>query len=292
MEGDLERYARVARHEPLDLTYEHKGIATEFDTIFEDNDGYMIHRLRECLQKVNEEGDRYSYARHRAFNSPVYTRVTYLNEWMEMILPDLYNRLWEVAEEALAVAQKKEAKAGAEHTEDWQRPLKGLGIRSIEIREYTKDKGVFDADEFDEEDSVYSMYIRLSKQNKDFKGGEFKIRASHSKKADELVFNVLPGNGFLFPSRFPHAVQRMKKGAQAIMVVEFWEEGNVPMTNERPQPKHKKYVEWDGGHVDAERIEREGDQRRRSVSKKGSKVHDTKAFFKELNKDMKDSIFM
>jgi hypothetical protein len=162
------------------------------------------------------------HAEERQFGNGVGgNRVVYMHEYLQLILPELYWKLRDIANQALQAGKA----AGLFDDEEEHVPISHLGIRVLEYLEYNH-KGFGENSQLGwhrDADSIYTMVITLAEPGKDFDGGEFHIKDFD----DENVLEFLPsaGCGVFFDSEVNHAVSALLRGRRRSFPIEFWDEG-------------------------------------------------------------------
>jgi len=171
-----------------------------------------------------------SQAEEREFGNGVGgNRVVYMHEYLQLILPELYWKLRDIASQALQAGKD----AGLFDDDEDHEPISHLGIRVLEYLEYNhKEFGRSSQLGWHRDaESIYTMVITLAEPGKDFDGGEF-----HIKNDDDDILEFLPsaGSGVFFDSTARHAVSQIVRGRRRSLPIEFWELGEVDARHWRP----------------------------------------------------------
>mmetsp|Transcript_18425 Transcript_18425/g.22553 ORF Transcript_18425/g.22553 Transcript_18425/m.22553 type:complete len:394 (+) Transcript_18425:113-1294(+) len=186
-----------------------------------------------------------SHSEERYFNNGENggNRVVYLQEFLQTILPDVYWKLRATAHSAVLAG--KEAGLFAAHE-----PLNMLGVREVEYIEYVAGHGVENHLSWHRDTgSVYTMLHMLDEPNVDFEGGLFSVKTKDAENVireagydvinnqteqDSIAFPMGQGRGVLFESETHHGVSSVTKGRRKVMVIEFWQYGEVDAWEWRP----------------------------------------------------------
>jgi len=201
-----------------------------FEDALDEFDVEQIYALSKCVREIMPD-----HVEDRPFDQGMTgygggNNVTYLGGFFEVILPDLTNRIIEVATEGTTLA-------------GWLPHPRHLGIRCIELLEYERNGELL---WHEDADSVYTLTFMLG-DPKGFDGGEFNILPrSWSNRQNKTAIAALPSfkanpkqnGGVLFDSIASHAVTTLSRGKRTVLAVELWAYEHVDITGMRPHVKY------------------------------------------------------
>ena len=187
-----------------------------YENVIDNEDIKFISILADCIKVEFAESFE-----DRAFDSNGYgggNNVTYMNGFMQKILPELTDHIRHIA---VLAAEK----AG------WRPYPQHLGIRCIErLDYYTGGELLLHTDT----DSVYTMVLMLADE-KQFHGGKFYIKEPSTGSVVEATPNRY--GGILFDSMALHGVYPITKGERVVLAVEFWPYSDTDTHDKRPDSK-------------------------------------------------------
>eukprot|EP00978_Attheya_sp_CCMP212_P028080 scaffold95955_cov58-Attheya_sp.AAC.1 len=173
------------------------------------------------------------HAEERQFGNGVGgNRVVYMHEYIQLILPELYWKLRDIANQALQAGKA----AGLFDDDEEHVSISHLGIRVLEYLEYNH-KGFGENSRLgwhSDDDSIYTMLITLAEPGKDFDGGEFHIKDFDKENVLELLPSA--GCGVFFDSELDHAVSPLLRGRRRSFAIEFWDKGESDSQYWRENP--------------------------------------------------------
>lgn len=203
----------------------------------------QILALRDC---VNQEVHAARMKRNFGLGSSLEAGHTghYVQYFMERLLPGVYARLKGAAQKAVEAAK-------------WPRNLVGnkgrgnLTLRCAEVLEYGSSGGL---GWHRDGGSVYTMSVMLG--SAPFTGGELQVRMypgsccslnEMQEHFSHLIDTVRPhttssgigpsthpGDAYIFPALEWHRVSNVTQGLRTVLVVEFWEYGEVTCAERSP----------------------------------------------------------
>ena len=188
-----------------------------YDNVIDNEDIKFIQILVYCIKEHSHDSFE-----DRAFDSNGYgggNNVTYMNGFMQIILPELVGHIRHIT---ILAAEK----AG------WRPYPLHLGIRCIEtLNYYTGGELLLHTDT----DSVYTMVLMLVDE-KQFEGGQFYIVDPSTRNKVEATPNL--HGGILFDSMADHGVYPITKGERTVLAVEFWPYSDTGIRDKRPDFKY------------------------------------------------------